>query len=779
MIMSHKVLKKTLLTLIITLFCFNSFSQLKQKVADRLYDELAFFKAVELYEDLAGSKRATAYQVRRTAECYRLIGDYKSAETWYSKLVEMSDITAEDHYYYAQMLKSNENYKMANVQMEKFYEKASGNSIAAAHHDNINYADELKVDADRFDIKLLKKVNTEDSDFGPNYYEENGEKMITFASSRRNMNALNKTSNWDGSHFLDIYQVKLDEKGDATSNVGVFNKDVRSKYHEGPVTFVTYEDKEEMYLTRSNYFEKKKALSKKRHNNLKIFYATRDKGSTEWGELKPFHYNNDEYSVGHATLSRDGRIMYFVSDMPKFRAGNANMNRGETDIWMCERKSDGTWDFPENVKSINTEGKEMFPHVGSTGILYFASDGHVGLGGLDLYRAEPNEDKTFEKPLNMGYPLNTNYDDFAFIVNDDETEGYFSSNRESDQAKGDDDIYKVSILYPFGPKLFTIRGSVIDDKTEEKLAGATVKIVNTETGEIIKEVLADANGDYELIGIPEGEYKIVAEKDQYNLVTAFEFSTDDYKKREIVDANVRLRKGECGLIGTVTDAEKGTPISDVKVTVTNNISGERIEYLTDINGGFKDDLNGIPCPGGLIDYSISFEKDGYFPKEIEFKYRITKEGIINLNEFIEKLDLQAKTGTVNEFCKIGDILFDFDKHKIRPDAAAELDKLVACMNQYPEMVIEIGSHTDCRGKPDYNRRLSDKRAKSSMKYVISQGISKDRIFGRGYGEDRLIEKCSRCYSCSEDQHQVNRRTEFRIVSGGDGVENNSSNSFDN
>lgn len=776
--MLNKTIKNISILAVLLVITASSFSQMKQKVADRLYDELAFFKAVELYEDLASGKKATPYQVRRTAECYRLIGDSKSAEKWYAKLVSMSGVTGEDYYNYAQMLKSNENYKLANVQMEKFYEVESGNSIAKAHHESQDYVDELKVHADRFEITPVASVNTEDSEFGPSIYEENGEKFMVFASNRRNMNALNKNSQWDGTHFMDIYQVKIDDQNNAENKIEIFNKEVRSKYHEGPVAFTSFNGKEEMYLTRTNTDSKDKRLSKKRHNNLQIYYATRDKGG-EWSELQAFHYNSPEYSVGHATFSKDGKIMYFVSDMPKFREGNANANKGETDIWMCERKTDGTWDFPENVKSVNTEGREMFPFVGATGILYFASDGHVGLGGLDLYRAEPNDDKTFKKPLNMGYPLNTNYDDLAFIVNDDETDGFFASNRESDQAVGSDDIYQVKILYPFGPKLFTVRGSVIDDKTGDKLADAVVKIVNVETGEIIKEVMADANGDYEITGVPEGKYKIVAEKEQFSLVSPFEFNTDDIKGREIVDANVRLKKGDCGLIGRVVDAETDKPVTSVKVTITNNTTGERFEYLTGGDGGFKDALTGIPCPGGLIDYTINFEKSGYFPKEVEFKYRITKEGIVDLNEFIKKLDLQAKTGTVNKFCKIGDILFDFNKDDIRPDAAAELDKLVACMKQYPDMRIEIGSHTDCRGKPDYNRRLSDKRAKSSMRYVISQGIDKNRIFGKGYGEDRLIEECRSCYSCSEEQHQVNRRTEFRIVSGGDDVENNSSNSFDN
>ncbi len=782
--MLKQSIKRIVLVFVLGMFCFQGISQMKLKVADRLYDELAFFKAVELYRDLAKKKNPTDYAVRRTAECYRLIGDSKNAELWYAKLASFPEakVTSEDIYQYGQMLKSNEKYKEANVQMEKFYVMSGGkDSRGVMHHDNPNYAEELKVNADRYELALLDNgVNTKDSDFGSQFYTVNGEKFLTFTSSRKNMNALNKDFQWDGSHFLDVYTAKLNEDG-TVEKVETFNKDYKSKYHEGPVAFAKNGDKEEMYLTRSNYINKKKGLSSKRHNNLMLYIAEKSSGG-EWGELKPFKYNskNGEYSVGHASVSEDGQTLYFVSDMPKYAEGNANMNKGESDIWVCGRKKDGTWDLPKNVKTVNTEGKEMFPHIGSNGILYFASDGHVGLGGLDLFRAEPKGDGTFLKPMNMGYPLNTNYDDFGFIVNDDETFGYVSSNRTGDDAVGNDDIYSVKILYPFGPKLYTLTGSAIDDKTEEKLADVKMKLVNVETGEIIKEVLTDADGNYVIEGIPEGNYKVVGEKDNFVMVSPFTFNTEDAAKDGILDGDVRMKKNMCGLIGTVT--EKGTtkPIDNVKVSIVNNATGEEKDFITDGSGGFKDPLTGIPCPGGMIDYSFKFEKEGYFPKEVDFKYRITKPGIVNLNEFMKALDLTPiKTGVdVVEVCKIGDILFDFNKSNIRPDAAAELDKLVACMKNFPNMKIEIGSHTDCRGKDSYNRRLSDKRAKSSMRYVISQGISDERIFGKGYGEDRLIEKCESCYKCTEEEHQANRRTEFRIVGMVKGVENSSTNSFD-
>jgi len=773
--MAKNYFQKIVLVIIISLFSLSGQSQMKQKVADRLYNELVYYKAVELYEDLASKSKATAYQIRRTAECYRELGDFKNSEKWYGKLVSNNEATADDFYNYAQALKSNEKYKEANVQMEKFYEMASDNTIAIAHHNNKDYDDKLKIHADRYEIEPLKKVNTKDSDFGTNYYEIDGEEGLVFASSRRSMNAMNKEFQWDGSNFLDLYTVKLDTAGQGKS-LGKFNKDVRSKYHEGPVSFSNEGTK--MYLTRSNYLDKKKGLDKKRHINLKLYLSEFKDG--EWTDLEEFKHNSDDYSVGHATVTEDGNTMYFISDMQTPRGGNANKNRGETDIWKSVKKLNGEWGIPENVKSVNTEGKEMFPYIGKTGILYFASNGHVGLGGLDMYRAEP-KDSSFGEPVNMGYPLNTNYDDFAFIVNANETEGYVSSNRFLEGAKGKDDIYKVKILYPFGPKLYTIKGFAINNSTGDKMAGVVIKIVNQETGDIVASVVTDENGSYSAIGVPEGKHKVIGEKNNFDLIAPFSFDTDDIDdSRTLEDANVKMKKNDCGLIGAVTDAEKGTLLEGVKISLTNNATGETTEIITDSDGGFKDQLAGIPCPGGTINYVFLLEKEGYFTKEISFKFVITKPGIINLNQYL-KMTLQKKTGTVNAYCEIDDILFDFNKSNIRKDAAKELDKLVSCMKEHPDMRIEIGAHTDCRGTASYNRKLSERRAKSSMKYIISRGISADRIFGQGYGEDKLLNDCacegSQRSDCSDEEHQLNRRTEFKLVGVNKGVKNNSTDSF--
>ena len=505
-------INKTLIVLIFSLIGFAASAQtMKQRVADRLYDELALFKAVEMYEDLAKKDDASIYILRRTAECYRLLGKYKSSAKWYGKLVEKggdavstdksdnasnsSSMIPDDYYQYAQMLKMDEKYDLANKMMAKFKSFASDNSVASAHANMPDYVSKIKAMPERYAIAIMnKKVNTEHSDFAPNYWTVDGITKLTFASAKKNMAMLNKDFQWDGSHFLDVYETQLGGDGESTE-VKRFDRGIKSKYHEGPVSFSNNGSK--MYLTRSNYLNKKKGLDSARHNNLKLYLSEKDSNG-EWTELKEFPYNSDDYSLGHATLTEDGKTMYFSSDMPG--------GKGITDIWKSTNEG-GSWSKPVNVAEVNTEGREMFPYLGKTGILYLSSDGQAGLGGLDLYRATASGE-TFSKPENMGFPLNTNHDDFAMIVNAEETEGYFSSNRDGDDTFGDDDIYRVKIKEPFGPQLFIVRGCALDAESGAKLAGTTVKLIDTKTDQVFESIVTTEAGCYEFKDVPEGCYKI-------------------------------------------------------------------------------------------------------------------------------------------------------------------------------------------------------------------------------------------------------------------------------
>ena len=768
--MLQNITKKVLLVLITGLMSFSALSQgggMKQRVADRMFNELAYYKAAELYSELAVKDKATAYQIRRAAECYRLIGDWKKSERWYEKLSKNSGAKADDFYNYAQMLKSNEKYAEANKIMEKFYSMASSNSIAKAHSENKEYVSELKANPEKYVIAIMNdNVNTEYSDFGPNYYTKEGQTQLTFASARKNMASLNKGFQWDGSHFLDAYSSQLGGDGESVK-VSKFDKGVKSKYHEGPISFSN--DGNKLYLTRSNYLNKKKGKDSDNHNNLKLYIADLKEDGT-WGELVDFPYNSDAYSLGHATVTEDGTTMYFTSDMP----GTV----GLSDIWKSTLVN-GKWSTPVNMKDINTEGREMFPYISKSGTLYFSSDGHLGLGGLDVYRAGA-KGEGFGKPENMGYPLNTNFDDFALIINKNETEGYFSSNRITEDSKGDDDIYRFLVKDAFGPKTFVVKGCALQDKTGEKLAGTKVQLINLDTKEVLKAITTNNSGCYEFADVPEGRYKVMGSKDKYSKVSDKSFNTDDAENGLVENANTVLNKAECGLVGRIKDKVSGVPLAGVNVILRDKTTGEVKTFVTDANGEFSDDLSSIACPGGVINYDVTLAKDGYQPKQVVYSKAIVKTGVVRMGENLD-INLFKIGSGVAGLCQIEDLLYDFNKSNIRKDAAIELDKLVACMKANPGLIVEIGSHTDCRASKKYNERLSDRRAKSARKYVISKGIAANRIFGKGYGERILLNRCA-CEptnksNCSEQEHQLNRRTEFKVVSGGNNIINKSTDSF--
>ena len=377
----------------------------------------------------------------------------------------------------------------------------------------------------------------------------------------------------------------------------------------------------------------------------------------EWSDAVEVPFNSDDWSTGHPVLSPDGKQMYFVSDRPG--------SLGESDIFVVDIMGDNQFSEPRNLgPEINTERREMFPFI-TDKKLYFSSDGHVGLGGLDIYEVAYDEENGFMEVRNLGKPINSNRDDFSYIINEESQHGYFSSNRIG--GKGSDDIYSFRKILPEEPNENAIAGIVTAVVDGEILPDALVELLD-ENGRKIKEMVTGEDGSFLF---------------------------------EDLDGNTKYT---------------------VRVT-----KGDYFEVIQDVTT--KDNE--------LVQADIAM--------------RLLKD-LIAVEDGIRKLKLNM-------------IFFDFDKSNIRPDAAQELNKLVTIMKEYPAMVIKIESHTDSRGKRAYNRWLSDNRAKSTRRYLISEGIDPKRIQSAiGYGEDRLLNECDGTVRCTEAQHQLNRRSEFIIVS---------------
>lgn len=753
------MMKRGFLITILVISAFSLQAQLKLKVADKYFNELAYFDAVNLYKDLSEGNKSSTHSIRRTAECYQLINDTENSEIWYEKLVSSGEYNASDVYRYAQILKRNKKYEKANdwmiklITVEHLVTTDYDNSIALAHKNNQTYFLDLLKDSAKFEIVALPELNSQDADFSPVILDNT---TLAFASSRKRTAAINKTLAWDGSTFLDVYSSTINADKTTEKAIPFLKNELRSKYHEGPISFSN--DNSVMYVTRSNYFEKKTGKSSKDINNLKLFISKKVNG--EWQSYDPFKYNSDEFSIGHASVSKDGKKMFFTSDRPG--------SIGETDIWFSELIGQ-EWGTPKPLgENVNTEGKEMFPYYDdASGLLFFASDGHLGLGGLDVYVAYPDGNNGYSKVQNVGYPINTNADDFSLILTEEGTHGYFASNRNG--GRGSDDIYGFSLLKPFTLNL-EVQGLITDKRTGDILTGAIVELTGI-GGDPIASTISDENGAYNFNLEDEKEYTISVRKNDYfdnqGSISTLDLPVDTEK----IEKNLGLEKDPgLALYVLVKDAKTNTPLDSVLVKISDNTTGEL--FLSEMTNGSGDVLKGILNKklDDRISYNIELSKEGYFSKTITFNHKIIQEGQIDVATVIDGgifMDEEIEDLAI----LINPINFDLGKWNIRPDAAVELDRIVVIMNKYPKMVVELGAHTDCRASKSFNMRLSDKRAKSSAKYIQERITNSERISGKGYGESQLLNNCG-CEGavksdCSEEEHQANRRTEFLVVSTGD------------
>ena len=638
-------------TTVILLFLVSlSFGQGKY-AADKYFKEYAYVKSAELYHGIYKKGDSTKLVVSRLADSYYFNTNTIDAERWYEKLFslyEKEGISSEYYFRYAQCLKSNGKYKESDVWLLKIKQNNKGDSRVMALLNKTNYFDEYSNNEKVFVNVLNVSTNTSYSDYGVSVVEGG----VLFSSTRPNL-AIKKRRlyKWNQQPFLNIYFAKDSLMGANSSVKGLDLyaaeklENVNTRYHEASA--IVTKDGNTMYFTRDNYDGKKLGIDKKRTSHLKIYKAELSAG--EWTNIQELPFNSNSFSSGLPALNADETELYFVSDMPG--------GFGATDLYKVAVLENGDFGKPENLgASINTESREMFPYISANNVLYFSSDGHIGLGALDVFESKISSNG-YSNPSNLGNPINSPRDDFSFVIVEEQRKGYFSSNRKG--GKGDDDIYSFAVYHCKE----NITGVVFDSNSKTVLRNAQVKLVDHD-GNVIKRTNTDDKGVYSF---------------------------------ESVDCETRF----------IVFADKVDYKSGIANLLTTGIDGETLK----IN---------VPLTPLVIEDQIV----------------------------------------------LSPILFDFDKSNIREDAAYELENIVTVMNAHPKMHIKIESHTDARGEKEYNRNLSDRRAKSTRDYIISRGIAADRIESAiGYGEDQLLNDCNdaRLNTCSKEAHQKNRRSYFYII----------------
>ena len=620
----------------ITFFSFGQSGKLKS--ADKKYDTYSYIDAIEIYEKVAEKGYKSVDLFQKLGNAYYFNGELDKASKWYGDLFALNqEVDAEYYFRYAQALKSQENYTKSNEYMELFNKK-SPDSRGKLFVQNKDYLSDINAVSGKYTIGKTD-INSEFYDYGPSFF---GDQMV-FTSSRSEGNSHSKIHNWTNQNFTDLFVTSIDNNG-KLGGVENFSKEINTKYNESSPVFT--KDGKTMYFTRNNYNDGKKGKSTDKSILEKIYKA--ELVNNEWTNVKELPFNNDNYKTAHPALSPDEKTLYFASNMPG--------SLGMSDLYKVSIDANGNFGTPENLgPTINTEGRETFPFIDADNNLFFASDGHPGLGGLDVFEAKM-VNNSFQKPQNIGKPINSSKDDFAY-VNKDKL-GFFTSNR--DEGVGFDDIYTFTIC------TYTLSGLIKDIDSQLILPNSKVVLFDENMNKV-SETTSSEKGYYEFQLDCDKKYYVRASKEEYET------------------------------------AEK--TFTSTKTTGTSNL-------------------------------------------DIELKRNV----------------IPIEEGTdLAKVLNISIIYFDLDKWNIRPDAAEDLEKIIAVMKQYPTMVVDIRSHTDSRQTHKYNELLSDRRAKSTLEFMVKNGISRNRLTAKGYGENQLLNNCADDVPCSEEEHQKNRRSEFIVI----------------
>lgn len=753
--------RQTLLFTILACLLFSTAAigqKAKLKRADREYKLLNFQKAITLYLEVLDKVENSQAKIN-LADAYRKVGNTPETEFWYGQVVHLPDAKPIYKLYYAQALQANGKCEQAKDWYAAYSKDVPDDwrgRLLAQTCDEDNQTT-MNTSRSKFYEIIPLPFNTSYDDFGPMVYKSS----LVFASERDEGSWKKRTHTWTGNPFLELFSTEVDTL-DADNfeftyekKPGKFEGDINSKYHDGPLCFTR--DYKKIFFTRNNVFKNKTNRDDDGIVRLKIFMGEMVNG--KWDNIQGFPFNSDEYSVAHPAVTLDGNTMYFSSDMPG--------GFGGMDLYVTTYDN-GQWTPPANLgPRINTEGNEIFPTYHSSGKLFFSSDGQLGLGGLDIYSVKILGDGNYGPVNNMGAPLNSRADDFGVTLNDEETFGYFASDR--DGGAGNDDIYAIKL------NIVDVEVFVYDEITGRPIAGATVFDACSEVA------LTTGNNGKVIIQMPTKECcSFTASKSG----TDYEDNTEEVcthqnKTGDNIIAKIPLRRPlEFALVGTVTNKENGEPIEGATVTLVNDLQcgGESITATTDAEGKYRFDLDETCC------YRVKAEKANYFADVI--KTNICARGKTASETFTQDLVLtpyvedpslifadgnSSENPTSTTFV-IEHVYYDFDQAYIRDDAKAPLSKIIEIMTDNPTIIVEIGSHTDARGSDRYNQRLSERRAKAVVDYLITQGISKDRLTYVGYGETQPTNDCVNEVKCDEEDHQRNRRTEFRVVGTIDGKE---------
>ena len=686
----------------------------KEQRADYLFERQSFQSAVDLYEELLTREESSVRLHLKAAESYYELNNPVQAAQHYgyaSWEPGAAYVQASHRWHYAQTLVRLDQIALAKQMLADYLVEEPDHQKAQNLRLGLQQRDSFYADSARFALTRMKG-NSPEADFSPAFYQRG----LVFSSARREKGH-QKTYHRDLSAYLKLYYAPLSGQQPAADTAQhLFGKHFVS-LHQGPAVFFANDTK--VFFTTNNPSFKKERGQEISFNRLQLLYAEKNKEG-EWTAPVALPFDHAEYSVGHPAVSTDGTRLYFCSDQPG--------GFGGTDLYVSHYE-DGTWSKPTNLgEQVNTDGNEMFPYLHNDQTLYFASTGHPGLGGLDMFKVSASLSDT-SAVQNVGYPINTSEDDFGLILRPDGQSGYVSSHRA-----GQDDIYAFSVRAEEAAGISLVV-QVIDGLTNQPIPEVRLFLKRLVANERLVSV-TDSLGRVSLIAAEDAVYDISGElngrhwnhppintqgmrKDQENVVKIY-------------------------LFNEVTDFDA----MDVVIFDRHHDDGDVLASLNQrlYQWGEEDGQCYLEAEGRRILLSRT-EKNGTEPVGLLEK----------VEQVVEEGGLALRSITMIE-----NVYFDFDRDNLRPTAQATLERLTSVMEQHPLLRIKLGGHTDSRGTDQYNDTLSQRRSAAVVDYLTDQGIAQERLADSYWGEHRLVNHCSDGVPCTAAQHQSNRRVAFGI-----------------
>ena len=685
---------------------------------------MAYRNALELYLHILDKDPGDVHARQRVAECYVKLNDPSSARALYSSLVKEKNIPPSVKYEYADVLCSTLQYNEAIMWYEDYGKAVPKDPLPKEKIDFINHINLYYRDTVFFRLGEIN-INSDHADFGPQIYKDG----LVFVSSRDHDQFIKRQSMASEHHeeaLLNLFYAKKtnDNKFGSVEFFGGYH--LKSIYHDGPITFYDHYRKAAFTRNSMTHAHGKTIPDSLGRINLKIFFADVEQS----GALKnvtSFEHNNDHYSTAHTTFSSNGQTMFFASD----KGGGL----GGADIYYSRREG-GKWSKPVNAgKSINTSGDEFYPFLSNDSTLYFASSGHGGFGGLDVFVSNRRKG-VFQKARNLGSPINTSRDDFSLITDSTGRAGYLASNRKGDGTSDDIFFFKANHNYSYG--------------VTRELGNPTHVIPNAsiymkdEHDNLIDSLQSDENG-YFRIDLPLNQvYIISAKKPGYETLENISYIN---KERNLgVDSLLfELWKQDLTVKGIIYSKESQTKLAGATVTLMNLTDNTADSLVVGENGQYV-----FPVYPNKK-YRIKVSKSGFVQGGFTLDTKDIYKGELVNDVVVEEVYIEKVT-----------IHFDYNKSELSSASIRELDQIARTMRNFPDATLIIRAHADSRGSEEYNQRISNQRAEVTRQYIDKKGIATKRIDAKGFGEVLILNRCSDGVECTEEDHFLNRRAELKV-----------------